>query len=240
MTKYSIIIPCHNEEKIIYKILEDLNDINYKKENYEIIVVDNASTDKTCIKIWEFLYKKKIKNLKIIHENTKGVSIARNSGADNTIGEYCIFLDADNRVDKEFLNNIDKKFVKNVVGASIKTIPFDGDKIIYLCFWIIDLIKRFSGRAFGKSVISRKVLNIIGKFNENIVLGENVEIFIRLKKYCKKNKKKIEYINTPIFCSSRRFFKENKFKLLYSWLIAYLGKFNLKYKTIKELEEFEN
>lgn len=236
MLKYSIIIPCHNEEKFIYKILEDINNINYKKKDYEIIVVDNASTDKTCIKIWEFLYKKKITNLKIVHENIKGVSIARNTGADNSSAEYCIFLDADNRIGKEFLNNIDKKFKDDVIGASIKTLPFDGGKLIYLFFLIIDLIKKYSGRAFGKSVINKKVFKIIGKFNKNIVLGENVEIFTKLKKYCINNNKKISYIDSPIYCSSRRFSKENKFILLYKWLIAYLGKFNLKYKTMDEFE----
>lgn len=237
MIKYSIIVPCHNEEKFVSKILQNLNNINYEKEKYEIILVDNASTDKTCIKIWEFLCKNKSKNLKIVHENHKGVSTARNSGAYIARGEYCIFLDADNIVDESFLNNIDKKFTKNVVCSSIKTMPFDGGIIIYIFFWIIDLIKRLSGRAFGKSIINSKVFNLIGKFNENIVLGENVEIFIKLKKFCKENKKKMEYINNPIFCSSRRFYKENKFKLLYSWLIAYSGKFNLKYKTFSELEK---
>ena len=236
--KYSVIIPCNNEENFIENLLEDLNGQTINKKIYEIIVVDNASNDKTAQKIWDFIYNKSTMKIKIIHELKLGVSIARNSGSKIASGEILVFLDADNRVSKKFLQIIESKITKKTIGGSFKTIPYDGNYLFSFIFIILEIIKRYGFRSFGKSFISKEIFYKIGKFNENIVLGENVEIFLKLKKYCKKNKKKIIHITEAIYCSSRRFQKVNPYIILKSWFFAYLGNWKLKYKTMREINNY--
>lgn len=236
--KYSIIIPCNNEESFIENLLKDLSKQTIGVKSYEIIIVDNASNDKTAQIIWDFIYNKSSLKIKIIHELKLGVSIARNSGAKIASGEILVFLDADNRVSENFLQNIENKTTKKTIGGSFKTIPYDGNYLISFIFIILEIIKRYGFKPFGKSFINKEIFYKIGKFNENIVLGENVEIFLKLKKYCKKNKKKIIHIKETIYCSSRRFQMVNPHIILRSWFFAYLGNWKLKYKTMREINNY--
>ncbi len=96
MIKLSVIIPCHNEERRIEKTLLDVDKYLEKQDyTYEILVVDNDSTDETP-KIVEHLSQTQILNLRLIHEHTKGKGGAVKRGVLEALGEYCIYMDADN------------------------------------------------------------------------------------------------------------------------------------------------
>lgn len=90
----TILLPAYNEEEVIEKSLNTLQDnINIKK-NYEILVINDGSTDKT-LEILNQL-SKKIKNLRVItHERNKGLGAAISTGIQNAKGEIIIELDAD-------------------------------------------------------------------------------------------------------------------------------------------------
>ena len=87
----SIIVPSFNEEKNISRCLNSLLSQNY--QNFEIICVDNASTDSTFEIIKSFAEKDK--RIKPFHIEEKGVSNARNFGIENSCGKYIGFIDAD-------------------------------------------------------------------------------------------------------------------------------------------------
>ncbi len=100
--KISVIIPTYNEEKVITKCIKSLQDQTFK--DFEIIVVDDGSTDKT----FEVLSQLKIINLKlqILRQQHKGPGAARNLGVQHASGEILVFVDADMTFDKSFLKNL--------------------------------------------------------------------------------------------------------------------------------------
>lgn len=100
----SIIIPAYNEERDIGKCLKSLENQSYKK--FEIIVVDDGSTDKTREIVKNF------KKIKLLKQKHKGPGEARNFGAKNARGEILILLDADMILDKDYLKYLIKPILK--------------------------------------------------------------------------------------------------------------------------------
>lgn len=100
--KVSVIIPCYNSEKWIIKCLESIP----KREDVEIIVINDGSTDKTLGFLKNF-QKYGNKGLKIItYKKNKGVSYARNSGIDVSSGEYLVMIDSDDYIYGDIFNKI--------------------------------------------------------------------------------------------------------------------------------------
>lgn len=97
--KLSIIIPAYNLEEYISSTLDSLLRINFSR-NYEIIVVNDGSTDNTENIIKE--YQKCYSQIKLITIKNSGVSRARNIGIKNAVGDYITFVDGDDLVDKNF------------------------------------------------------------------------------------------------------------------------------------------
>lgn len=88
--KISIIVPVYNEEKSIGKVLDGIRRVMKKVKNkYEIIVVDDASTDRSA----KIIKKRKVKMIK--HSNNKGYGAALKSGIKNAKGTYILIIDAD-------------------------------------------------------------------------------------------------------------------------------------------------
>lgn len=99
MQKISIIIPVYNVEKYIKKCLDSV--INQTYKNIEIIVIDDGSTDKSSSICDE--YAKKDKRIRVIHQENKGLSGARNTGLKYITGDYITFIDSDDYVEKDYV-----------------------------------------------------------------------------------------------------------------------------------------
>lgn len=113
----SIIIPTLNEEANILKSIYRIKKLFLKiKEDYEIIIVDEKSSDKTVTKV-KNLNSRKI--LLIISKKRLGLGYALYQGIQKSKGEYILFLDADNSVDNVYLEKIIKSVRRNklVIGS---------------------------------------------------------------------------------------------------------------------------
>lgn len=88
--KFSIIIPVFNVRKYIRKCIASVLEQSF--QDYEIILVDDGSTDGSSLICDEYTSNKKIK---CIHQHNQGLSMARNNGVNNAHGEYILFLDSD-------------------------------------------------------------------------------------------------------------------------------------------------
>lgn len=93
MFDFSIIIPAYNLENYIVKTLESVCKNNL--ENTEIIIIENGSQDRTRELIQQYFAKIRIEHYRIIYQQNKGVSAARNIGIDHAQGNYIIFCDGD-------------------------------------------------------------------------------------------------------------------------------------------------
>lgn len=104
--KLSVIIPCYNAEKYIgnciYKILnEQIDNVNLKSEEIEIIVINDGSTDNSQKIIEDIAFKHT--NVKLINKINEGVSVARNVGIEKANGKWIAFIDADDFIDERAL-----------------------------------------------------------------------------------------------------------------------------------------
>ncbi len=129
--KISVIIPAHNANTTLPRLFDSLSDQTH--EDFEIIVVDDCSTDNTSeiIKAYDC-------NLVQLTKN-RGPAHCRNIGAQHAHGDILAFTDSDCRVDIHWLKNIQKHFLQNnteIIMGRLELLPsnFLGDSISALGF----------------------------------------------------------------------------------------------------------
>ena len=109
MMKLSIIIPCYKVEKYLDTCLESVT--RNKSEDVEIILVDDGSPDRVPQMCDE--WSQKDERIRVIHQNNGGLSVARNTGIDNSTGEYLWFIDSDDKVTDDAINTVIRLIEKN-------------------------------------------------------------------------------------------------------------------------------
>lgn len=194
----SIIIPAFNSEKYIGKCLESIVNQNYN--NYEVIIVNDGSTDNTE-KICKNIIKDNNK-FKIINKINGGVSSARNEALKISTGKYIWFIDSDDYIEKdafkiiyEKIDNVDvlafgyEQIYKTKQTYKFKERKIDQDKAIKYMF----LNKIFIGALWNK-VIKREIIEQI-RFDERISFGED----LLFQYYTLKSSKKIKIINNILY-----------------------------------------
>ena len=219
--KVSVIIPTYNRKEILAKTLDYLMVQDYSKDQYEIIVIDDGSTDAT-----QEMVKSKMErgvNLRYLYQKQRGPHFARNLGIEKARGEIIIFVDSDIFTPPNFITEhvkFHQKFGDVVVsGPTVRTDNLDnvfGDierrKVKKLFF-------DFSGPSFITSDLSvrRKFLIRVSGFDEEFTgFGwHDWELGLRLKKLglkAKRNinamvyhyKKKINLSDLPSLCKKKR------------------------------------
>ena len=108
MNRFSIIMAAYNAEKEIERSIKSV--LNQKFKDYEFIVVNDASTDRTSEIV------SKYSDIKLInHTENKRAGGARNTGIENATGEYIIFLDSDDVfADENILSRINEKIGNDI------------------------------------------------------------------------------------------------------------------------------
>lgn len=198
---FSIIIPVYNRESIIKATIESI--ISQSYNNWELIIIDDGSTDDTKSSVLE--YSINDKRIKYIYQNNAERSVARNNGIKHALGNWICFLDSDDAFKKNHLESIYKRIKVNqdrkknisfyVTGQeTINTIT--GEKTI-LNNKVPKKDKPFffaNGSIVpGRVCISKKVLKK-HKFDESIVIVEDADLLFRLSCHYQ-----CEYIDEPTF-----------------------------------------
>ncbi len=221
MMKVSIVIPTHNQKEILAKTLDYLILQDYPKDQYEIVIVDDGSTDGT-----QEMVKSKMgsgASLRYLYQKQCGPHFARNLGIEKAWGEIIIFVDSDIFTPQNFITEhvkFHQKFSDVVVsGPTVRTDNldnvFDDRDRRKVKKWLFD----FSGPSFITSNLSvkRKFLILAGGFDEEFTgFGwHDWELGLRLKKLglkAKRNinaivyhyKKKISLSDLPSLCEKKR------------------------------------
>ena len=117
--KYSIIIPTFNRAKILQKCLQHIYELENPNENWEILVMNNNSTDNTeeIVKI----YQRKIPQLRYFLTKSPGLHVGRNLGLKKAKGQILCYIDDDSFVLKGWLRGVEKSFFNSevvLVGGS--------------------------------------------------------------------------------------------------------------------------
>jgi len=109
---FSIVIPTYNRSELLEKTVKSILSQNF--ESFEVIVVDDGSTDSTMM----FVHDMQVKDKKIryIYQKNSGASSARNTGLLSARGEIVVYLDSDDTVEETFLSEIKMAFEKQAHG----------------------------------------------------------------------------------------------------------------------------
>jgi glycosyltransferase involved in cell wall biosynthesis len=126
----SIVVPFHNEGKAIRDLMHSLLNLSFENE-YEIIFVDDASTDDSSKIVADLIKKVPVKCKYVRLEKRRGSFYARNRGIELAEGEIVAFIDADMIPDRNWLKYLVEPLVNNnVEGVCGKTIPAKEDIMI--------------------------------------------------------------------------------------------------------------
>ena len=121
-SKYSIIVPAYNVSEYIIDCLESIYRLNYDRNCYEVIVINDGSTDETPQLIEDWIKDKS--NYRFISQENKGLGGARNTGIEFSKGEWLIFIDSDDWFHDPELLNIFDTYQKDNDIELIKSISY--------------------------------------------------------------------------------------------------------------------
>jgi glycosyltransferase involved in cell wall biosynthesis len=191
----SVIIPTYNRQRFVVKAIDSV--LRQSFGDYEIIVVDDGSTDNTRAALDAYAGK-----LRAIYQENSGVSSARNAGIKEARGQWIAFLDSDDEWARDYLSaqmEQVKKFPNAVAHiANAVSVFADGTRNDH--FAEIDLLREFGdepcmlfidpfctivghGFWFLQSTILRKdILFQTGLFDEELSIAEDLDILARVAK----------------------------------------------------------
>ena len=198
----SFIICTYNRDKYIYQCLSNLAKNNQTSYDWEIILVNNNSTDNTHSECERFYADYQLSNYHYFIEETPGLSHARNRGIKESEGEWLVILDDDSMVGNDYIDNLGKWLElypdAGAFGGPI-TPFFEEKEPAWLSKWSMSFVSAIDlgteVRIFEKNKypiganmgISRKAINKTGLFNpslgrtKNLLLGgEEKDLFLRI------------------------------------------------------------
>lgn len=123
MPKFSIIVPIYNVESYLKKCLDSIKAQSYK--DYEVILVNDGTKDNSMEIAKKYPFK-------IVNQKNQGLSMARNTGVKEASGEYIIFLDSDDYIEKDLLKEINTSLANNpdIVRYQIQETYEDKEDIV--------------------------------------------------------------------------------------------------------------
>lgn len=181
MEKVSVIVPCYKQAQFLGEALQSILDQSYT--NWECIIVNDGSPDHTEIVAKEWLTKDL--RFKYVYKKNGGLSSARNFGIRESVGEYILTLDADDKYEKTFiekaLNFLKKNSKVGVVSSWI--LRFKDDKELAIIKpngkTVGDFL--FQNAANGTSLFRKKCWEAAGGYDEEMKKGyEDWDFYIRV------------------------------------------------------------
>jgi glycosyltransferase involved in cell wall biosynthesis len=205
--RLSIIVPCYNVEKYVCTCLDSLYNQDISEDDYEVICVNDCSQDRTRDIILH--YQELHSNLFLIdHERNKRLGESRNTGLHNANGKYIWFIDSDDFIESNILNdilNIIESHDLDILNFDINIYHADGTinpqtiagdtKITTGAEWLKNLEKNFDENASVCRKIYRKMLLL----NNNVHFPDRIyeDQYFNLVTIYKA--KRFKYINKHIY-----------------------------------------
>jgi glycosyltransferase involved in cell wall biosynthesis len=217
----SLVIPAHNEEAYLGGCLDSVL-AHARGRFHEIIVVDNASTDRTT----EVALKRP--GVRVVQETEKGLTKARQRGFLEATGEYIAYLDADTHMPAGWFDRAERILSQNPRAVALSgpgkywDATWRERSILDAVWWVTAPISyRIAGyMIYGAAFIARRdAIEAIGGFDKSIEFyGEDTDIAKRLSGVGKV----IFRMDFFIYSSARRFKKEGIVKTNLTYMMNFL------------------
>lgn len=194
--KYSVVIPLYNKEHYIEETLNSVLKQTY--QDYEIVVVDDGSTDQSFNAAGKVVSDK----IRLVTQKNQGVAVARNTGIENAQGEYIAFLDADDAWDEHYLETIDEiveKYQESDIFVTAYRVDMGNGKVnlstqltpetgCLPSYWLT-LKKGYDFVWTSATVIRRQALFNAGLFKPGEKIGQDLDMWARVAR----NNPKVAY-----------------------------------------------
>ncbi|MCL5949488.1 MAG: glycosyltransferase family 2 protein [Candidatus Bathyarchaeota archaeon] len=191
----SILIPAHNEDKVIGKLLQKMTELAYPKDKLEVVLINDASSDNTGQIAEE--YSKQYKFIKVLHRNRqvggKGKASALNAALKQVTGEIVLCFDADYLPHSDIVTRLVAKFAdpsvgavqgrpivlnepRNIVTRLIALERIGGYRVDQEARDVLGLVPQFGGTVGG---FRRSILGSFGGFDESM-LTEDTDLTFQI------------------------------------------------------------
>jgi glucosyl-dolichyl phosphate glucuronosyltransferase len=202
--KISVVVCTFNRDRYIEECLSHLNNQTCGKNDYEVIIVNNNSTDNTEEICLNYIRNQQLTNFFYFIETSQGLSHARNRGIKESKGEIVCFIDDDAFTSQDYITNAIKYFstYPQASAAGGKVIPvFEEGKPPYMSSYLLPLVAaidlgdeviEFPERKFpvGANMLFRREIFVkagvfdtkLGRTGNNLLGSEEKDIFHRLSK----------------------------------------------------------
>ncbi len=200
----SVVVPAHNEEKLLG---ESLGRIRAAMDAFaqagwsaELIVCDNNSTDRTAAIA-------AAAGARVVFEPINQISRARNAGAAAATGDWLLFIDADSYPSPELLSDVVRVVQRGHVLAGGSTVKIDTDRAaVRRVAAVWNFISRMTRWAAGSFIFCETAtFRRIGGFSQSLYAAEEIDLFRRLKREARRQRRRIEILHQhPLHTSGRK------------------------------------
>ncbi len=173
----SVVIPAYNASQTIDSCLISLLDQDFS--SYEVIVVDDGSSDDTVEKVKGY-------SVKLVEKSRGGAASARNTGAELSEGQIIVFLDSDCLVKKSFISRIAEPLRNQEIGMTQGYIDVANPDSLIASLIFVKARYAFKDLEYldfawsGGLAIKRDLFQRVGKFNETLKIGEEDALAYRV------------------------------------------------------------
>lgn len=208
----SIVIPAYNEAGYLPTLLSSLNHarrcFHDVKPDYpvEIIVVDNCSSDETAAIAQSY-------HVQLVTEQKRNVATVRNRGALASHGKYLVFIDADYRVEGDFMTGIVSAFEADgkdvALGVRVVVEERDLDLIQRgIADFALILLARITHMSFGVFAFRRDFFEHLGRFDEQFFAYEDVELHRKMRRDLRQSHSRYRVLHhVKVHASGRGFYR---------------------------------
>lgn len=203
----SIIIPAYNEEKHIGQCLDSIFNLDYPRDKFEVIVIDNGSSDRTREIAASY-------DILLLQDSTKNVSGLRNLGARHAKGEILAFVDADCVVARNWLKQAEKYFNDFLVVVwGAPPIPPENSTWVQAAWFLVrkknKVIEEVDWLESMNLFVRKDLFDKVGGFDESLITCEDVDLSYRLSKFGKIiSDSRLKVIHLGEAATVREFFKK--------------------------------
>ena len=231
---FSIVIPAHNEEAYVGRLLTSVGQLDYPHDRMEVIVVQNGSTDRTAAVVAQAA----LPWFTVETLAEPGVSKAKNRGIEllAEASDWVIFLDADTSLGPTFLHELDR-FLRahadrNLGHGMVSLLPYPDSRLARGWYHFYNVANRLTRTTRSIQVIRRDLLRDI-RFDETLAFGEDTKMLAA----CSRRSRYFYMDTRSVFSSTRRFEEYGWMRQLFIWIyltmLPYRTKQRMKYPAVR-------
>ena len=203
--RFSVIIPAYNEAKLLPRLLDSISiaAARYGRDDVEIVVADNSSTDKTRT-IAES------KGCRTVTITKRRIAAARNGGAKAANGEILCFIDADSALHPDTFHKIDEAMLNDSIVAGATGVFLERRSIGLIATYLMMMpVMLATGMDTGVVFCRREDFDAVQGYNEELYFAEDVAFLYSLKRHGRAKRQRLTRLSGAKALGSTRKFDEN-------------------------------